>query len=62
LRIKGKLVRKSLKTKAVSVAKMRLVDLDKHERKIAELRQPSASGEILFIDAVAFTMSKASSR
>jgi hypothetical protein len=42
LRIKGKLVRKSLKTKAVSVAKMRMVDLDRHDRKVAELHQPSA--------------------
>jgi hypothetical protein len=36
LRVNGKLIVKSLKTKAISVAKLRLSDLEKHERKAAE--------------------------
>jgi hypothetical protein len=58
LRVKGKLVRKSLKTKAISVAKLKLVDLDRHELKIAELRQPSVSGKIRFMDALAIYFAK----
>ncbi len=52
LRVAGKLIRKSLKTKAISVAKLRLGDLEKHERKLAEHGRPSDNG-VLFSDAVA---------
>jgi hypothetical protein len=46
LRVQGKLVRKSLKTKAISVAKLRLSDLEKRERRLAEHQRPSANGTI----------------
>ncbi|MGA9778865.1 MAG: hypothetical protein WBS33_11405, partial [Verrucomicrobiia bacterium] len=35
LRVKGKLIRRSLKTKTLSVAKLRLADMEKAERKRA---------------------------
>jgi hypothetical protein len=43
LRVNGKLIVKSLKTQAISVAKLKLSDLDKHERKIAEQGRPWGS-------------------
>ena len=42
LRVKGKLIRRSLKTNLISVAKLRLADLEKSEREAAE-RQKETS-------------------
>lgn len=53
LRVVGKLIRRSLKTSAITVAKRRLTDMEKHARKIAERKRPSGKGKILFEDAVA---------
>ncbi len=36
VRIKGKLIRRSLKTKGLSIAKLRLADLEKADRQILE--------------------------
>jgi hypothetical protein len=46
LRVQGKLVRRSLKTKAISVAKLRLSELEKRERRLADHQRPSAKGTI----------------
>ena len=48
LRIKGKLVRKSLKTETLSVAKLRLADLEKLERQRAEMSGDAAKGKLVF--------------
>ncbi|MFM2295972.1 MAG: hypothetical protein RLZZ350_2385 [Verrucomicrobiota bacterium] len=50
LRVAGKLIRQSLKTNAISVAKMRLADLQKSEREAAEIRQSGKAGKMLFGD------------
>jgi hypothetical protein len=36
LRVKGKLIRRSLKTDVLGVAKLRLADFEKHERRLSE--------------------------
>ncbi|MBM3833219.1 MAG: site-specific integrase [Verrucomicrobia bacterium] len=56
VRIKGKLIVKSLKTTKISVAKLRLSDLEKSERQKAENRSADAStndGRMTFGDALA---------
>jgi len=53
VRIKGKLIRRSLKTKGLSVAKLRLADLEKAERQIAEHATAFSDGKMTFEDALA---------
>jgi integrase len=52
LRVKGKLIRKSLKTDVLSVAKLRLGDLDKQERQRAESTDAAARGKMTVADAI----------
>jgi hypothetical protein len=52
-RIGGKLNRRSLKTKALSVAKLRLGDLEKKERQLAEHQVAVADGSMTVDDACA---------
>lgn len=52
LRVAGKLIRKSLKTDVLSVAKLRLADLDKQERQRAESTDAAARGKMTVGDAV----------
>lgn len=52
IRVNGKLVRKSLKTRSISVAKLRLGDLEKAERKKAEATSAVEAGKMTFGDAL----------
>ena len=52
-RVSGKLVWKSLKTDKITVAQLRLGDLEKEERKKAEQGQLLAKGRVLFEHALA---------
>ena len=52
LRVKGKLIVRSLKTDVLSVAKLRLGDLEKMERQRAESGQSVASGKMTVGDAI----------
>jgi integrase len=52
LRVKGKLIRRSLKTDVLSVAKLRLSDFKKHERQVAESRDSVSAGKLKVADAV----------
>jgi integrase len=53
IRIRGKLIRRTLKTKLLTVAKMRLADMEKTERQTAESQTAVASGKMTFGDALA---------
>src|SRR5712664_2347744 len=53
IRIQGKLIRRSLKTSVLSVAKLRLGDLEKRERQLAEHHTEATDGRMTFDDAVA---------
>ncbi|MDE3067476.1 MAG: site-specific integrase [Verrucomicrobiota bacterium] len=53
IKVKGKLIRRSLKTKTLSVAKLRLSDLEKDERKKATRSSALLQGKMTFGDAVA---------
>jgi hypothetical protein len=53
IRIRGKLIRRSLKTRTLSTAKLRLGDLEKVERQIAERAIECAGGKMTFDDALA---------
>ena len=55
IRVQGKLILKSLKTNRISVAKLRLADLEKEERQKAENQTAMAvtSGKMTFIDVLA---------
>lgn len=53
IRVQGKLIRRSLKTNVVSVAKLRLSDLEKTERTAAESLKSSAAGKMSFGDTLA---------
>jgi hypothetical protein len=53
LRVKGKLIRRSLKTTQLSVAKLRLADLEKEERQRAEHQTAVVDGVMEFRDALA---------
>jgi integrase len=53
LRVRGKLIRRSLKTTRISVAKLRLADLEKEERQKAEHQDAVTDGEMTFADALA---------
>jgi integrase len=52
LRVKGKLIRKSLKTDVLSVAKLRLGDLEKIERQRAESQDATAHGKMTMADTI----------
>ena len=58
LRVKGKLIRRSLKSDQLSVAKLRLSDLEKSERQRAESVQAVANGKMTFGDALAVFKSR----
>jgi len=53
LRVQGKLIRRALKTDKITVAKLRLDDLQKELRQAAESQQAVASGKMAFADALA---------
>lgn len=53
VRVRGKLIRRSLKTKGLSVAKLRLTDLEKNERQMAEHATAFNDGKMTFADALA---------
>ena len=53
IRVRGKLIRRSLKTNKQAVAKLRLGDLEKVERQRTELQGAIASGNMTFGDALA---------
>jgi integrase len=53
IRVRGKLIRRSLKTSVLSVAKLRLADLEKAERQIAEHSVAYEGGKMTFADALA---------
>jgi hypothetical protein len=53
LRIKGKLIVRSLKTNAITVAKLRLADLEKEERQKVENQVSAIDGTMTFGDALA---------
>jgi integrase len=52
IRIKGKLIRRSLKTKALSVAKLRLNDFEKSERQRVQSFTAITQGKMTFADAI----------
>src|SRR5208282_1787225 len=52
LRVKGKLIRRSLKTDVLSVAKLRLADFEKQERQRAESCDSVAAGKMTVNDAI----------
>jgi integrase len=53
LRVAGKLIRQSLKTDVLSIAKLRLADLEKNERESIETRRTASRGRMTFGDCVA---------
>jgi integrase len=53
VRIRGKLIVRSLRTNGISVAKLRLSDLEKEERQRAEVTRSSMTGKMTFGDALA---------
>lgn len=57
-RVKGKLIRRSLKTATLSVAKLRLADMNKAEQHKAESIVAVASGKMTFGDALAVFQSR----
>jgi integrase len=52
IRVQGKLIRRSLKTKVLSVAKLRLTDLEKAERQMGEHALAFEGGKMTFADAL----------
>jgi len=52
IRIGGKLIRRSLETSVLSVAKLRLGDLEKRERQIAEHQAAAVNGRMAFQEAL----------
>lgn len=53
IRVKGKLIRRSLQTKSLSVAKLRLADFEKSERQRAHSTMAVVEGKMTFGDALA---------
>ena len=53
IRVRGKLIRKSLKTDVLTTAKLRLADFDKNERADAESNESVFRGRMTFADCVA---------
>ena len=58
IRVKGKLIRKSLKTDSITVAKLRLADLEKAERQKADTNIEIAGGKLTFGQALAIYRSR----
>jgi hypothetical protein len=52
IKIRGKLIRRSLKTKLQSVAKLRLGNLEKAERQTADSMRAVSGGKMTFGDAL----------
>ena len=52
LRVKGKLIRRSLKTTVLTVAKMRLADFEKEERGKVKSQEAVAEGKMTFGDCL----------
>ena len=52
VRVKGKLIRKTLKTDVLSVAKLRLGDFESKERRTAETHVNASRGKLLFGEAL----------
>jgi len=52
LRVAGKLIRRSLKTDVLAIAKLRLADLEKNEREAVETRVSASKGRMIFGDCV----------
>ncbi len=52
LKVSGRLIRKSLDTPLLSIAKNRLAELVKEERERAEVFQPDVQGKLTFAEAV----------
>jgi integrase len=52
LRVAGKLIRQSLKTDVLSIAKLRLADFEKNEREAVETRATASKGRMTFGDCV----------
>ena len=52
IRIGGKLIRRTLNTRVLSVAKLRLGDLEKKERQLAEYQVAVADGSMTVEDAL----------
>ena len=52
MKVKGKLIRRSLKSKSLSVRKLRLSDLEKQERQMAENASSLSEGKTTFGDAL----------
>ena len=57
-KVKSKLIRRSLKTNSVTVAKLRLADLEKSEQQKAESVNAVANGKMTFGDALAVFQSR----
>jgi hypothetical protein len=57
MKVKGKLIRRSLKSKSLSVGKLRLSDLEKQERQMAENASSLSEGRMIFGDALAYYVS-----
>ena len=53
IRVRGKLIRRSLKTTSLTVAKLRLGDLEKVERQRVEIQGAVQNGNLRFGDALA---------
>ena len=53
IRVKGKLIRRSLKTNQLSVAKLQIADLEKSERQKVQSFSGVANGKLTFGDAPA---------
>jgi PAS domain S-box-containing protein len=53
IRVRGKLIRRSLKTNTISVAKLRLADIEKIERQRIEIQGAVTSGNMRFGEALA---------
>ena len=58
VRIKGRLIRRSLKTKVLSVAKLRLTDLENSERRASERQSEAVQGKMTFRDAAQILKSR----
>jgi integrase len=52
LRVGGKLIRQSLKTDVLTIAKLRLADLEKNERESVETRETASKGRMTFGDCI----------
>jgi integrase len=61
VRIRGKLIVKSLKTDRISVAKLRLSDLEQQERKLDEQSKRVQKGRVLFGDMLSMFESRLAS-